>query len=325
MAVVAYTACSSSALVTNKLTLHHFPFSGSVFCLQLLFTVAVVLVGQRLKLIEADPLDWENVKRFSLYVASFVLCLYSNGKALAASNVETVIVFRAASPLAVCVLDWLFMGHELPSLRSSLALLGVLSGAIGYIVADSEFAAKGISAYGWVFLNVGMIVFEMLWGKRMMNTVQFTSPVWGSVLYVNVLSLLPMAFLAVASGEAGDFHKADASMQAYAWLAASCIVGVGISWAGWNCRSRISATSFTLLGVVCKFLSVLLNIAIWDKHATPTGLAMLAICLISSSLYTQAPHKSDRLGLPTLHPSAGKGKTGGLSDATPLVLKKLQR
>eukprot|EP00971_Amphidinium_carterae_P032497 640063-Amphidinium_carterae.1 len=35
-------------------------------------------------------------------------------------------------------------------------------------------------------------------------------------------------------------------------------------WASWNCRNKTSATVFTLLGVVCKFMSVLMNIMIWD-------------------------------------------------------------
>merc|ERR1711920_749286 len=78
------------------------------------------------------------------------------------------------------------------------------------------------------------------------------------------------------------------------WLLLSCVVGVGISWSGWNCRSKISATAYTLLGVVCKFISVQINVAIWDKHATPTGLAWLGVCLASSATYRQAPLRSER-------------------------------
>merc|ERR1712087_151581 len=78
------------------------------------------------------------------------------------------------------------------------------------------------------------------------------------------------------------------------WLVLSCAVGIGISWSGWNCRSKISATAYTLLGVVCKFISVLINVAIWDKHATPTGLAWLGVCLAASATYRQAPLRSER-------------------------------
>merc|ERR1712060_776661 len=65
-----------------------------------------------------------------------------------------------------------------------------------------------------------------------------------------------------------------------------------------NCRSKISATAYTLVGVVCKFISVLLNVAIWDKHATGTGLLMLSVCMLSSSLYQQAPMRSQFPGTP---------------------------
>lgn len=35
---------------------------------------------------------------------------------------ETIIVFRACVPIVVALLDWAFMGRQLPSLRSWLAL-----------------------------------------------------------------------------------------------------------------------------------------------------------------------------------------------------------
>merc|ERR1711920_675525 len=85
------------------------------------------------------------------------------------------------------------------------------------------------------------------------------------------------------------------------WLLLSCVVGVGISWSGWNCRSKISATAYTLLGVICKFISVLINVLIWDKHATKAGLGWLAVCLVASSTYRQAPMRE-----PVVHKPSGE-------------------
>merc|ERR1719401_3018908 len=76
-------------------------------------------------------------------------------------------------------------------------------------------------------------------------------------------------------------------------LALSSSVGIGIGWSGWNCRNKVSATSYTLLGVLCKVVSVLLNVFIWDKHATVPGLAWLMVCLSCSSVYRQAPLRSE--------------------------------
>lgn len=55
----------------------------------------------------------------------------------------------------------------------------------------------------------------------------------------------------------------------------------------------VSATTYTLVGVVNKFLTVLLNVLVWDKHSTPFGLFAVCFCLLSGSLYQQAPKRED--------------------------------
>lgn len=51
----------------------------------------------------------------------------------------------------------------------------------------------------------------------------------------------------------------------------------------------ISATSFSLVGNVCKVITILVNIVIWDKHAGFEGTAALLLCLVASGFYQQAP------------------------------------
>merc|ERR1719161_2113267 len=100
-----------------------------------------------------------------------------------------------------------------------------------------------------------------------------------------------MAMLGLGAGELDrldDLRLGESNWGACA-LAVSCVVGVGISWAGWNCRDKVSATTYTLIGVLCKVLSVILNVLIWDKHASPTGIGCLMVCLVASSVYQQAP------------------------------------
>ena len=101
------------------------------------------------------------------------------------------------------------------------------------------------------------------------------SPVWGATLYTNFLAFVPMLIVALSTGEVEDMKQMDASQLsavAIAWLVISCVIGVGISWSGWNCRNGVSATVFTILGVVCKILSVLMNMLIWNHHSTTPGL-----------------------------------------------------
>ena len=55
----------------------------------------------------------------------------------------------------------------------------------------------------------------------------------------------------------------------------------------------MSATAFAVIGNVCKVLTILINVTIWDKHASNLGLGCLIICLVAATLYEQAPLRPD--------------------------------
>jgi len=226
---------------------------------------------------------------------AFVSAIYANMKALASSNVETVIVFRACSPIAVTVIEYFFMDRAWPSLRSSISLFIVAGGAILYCMSDSEFALKGIEAYYWVILYFFLITFEMTYGKKLTNSVKMDS-VWGPVFYCNFLAAAPMFALGYFSG---DFANADEKLSEIpangAWLLLfSCVAGTLIGYTGWLCRGMVSATTYTLVGVVNKFLTVLLNVMVWDKHSTPFGILSVCLCLGAGGFYQQAPKREEK-------------------------------
>lgn len=67
----------------------------------------------------------------------------------------------------------------------------------------------------------------------------------------------------------------------------SCILGLSISFFGFSARKAISATAYTVVGVVNKLLTVLINLLIWDKHASASGIASLLVCIAGGVLYQQ--------------------------------------
>jgi GDP-mannose transporter len=66
-------------------------------------------------------------------------------------------------------------------------------------------------------------------------------------------------------------------------------------YTGWLCRGMVSATTFTLVGVVNKLLTVLINVMLWDKHSTPFGIASVCVCLLAGSFYQQSPRREEGL------------------------------
>merc|ERR1712005_16656 len=68
-----------------------------------------------------------------------------------------------------------------------------------------------------------------------------------------------------------------------------CVIGICISWAGFWCQSVVTATTYSVVGVMNKMLTVTVNVLIWDKHASTYGIACLCVCLLGGSLYQQSP------------------------------------
>ena len=125
-------------------------------------------------------------------------------RALEKSNVETVVIFRACTPLAVSFCDWVFLGRELPSKSSLAALLVIAIGAYGYVLTDSQFKMDGLSAYYWACLYFFAICFEMTYGKKITSGIRFNS-MWGPTFYTNFLSILPMFTLGYVMGDFDHF------------------------------------------------------------------------------------------------------------------------
>lgn len=225
LAILGYSLCSSTLLLANKMAIAYLPLPSVVSFIQILASAVAVLVYKCLGG-NVDGLEWSKVKAYGLYIVAFVAAIYSNMQALSHSNVETVIVFRACSPVAVCVVEYLFMDRALPSLRSSISLGLVCFGAILYCISDSEFALNGFKAYYWVTIYFFLITFEMTYGKKLTSSVKMES-VWGPVLYCNLLAALPMFLLGYFNGDYENISEKMSELPANGAMIIlfSCIVG----------------------------------------------------------------------------------------------------
>ncbi|CAN1216518.1 GDP-fucose transporter 1 [Linum perenne] len=135
---------------------------------------------------------------------------------------------------------------------------------------------------------------------------------WGLVLYNNLLSLLISPVFLVLTGEHTEVFDALANggnwfkVDAFSAVALSCVFGVLISFFGFAARKAISATAFTVTGVVNKFLTVVINVMIWDKHATPFGLLCLLFTLCGGVLYQQSVTQARIIEPPSRHKENGE-------------------
>lgn len=304
--VVSYSFCSGSLVLVNKLILHYIPFPSIVILVQLLASIFLVYGGNFFGVMPIDEMKWEFLKPYLVYTVAFSTGVYTNMMCLNTSNVETVIVARALSPLIVSFFDAIFLGRELPSRRSIMALSTIAVGAFGYASTDEKFKTQGWSAYFWPTLYLLIITFEMVYGKKIVNGIKFKT-LSGPVQYTNLLGWPPMIMFAKLGNEFDGLNDLMKSydvetiygllgklpIESIALLILGCIIGTGIGYTGWWCRGKVSATSFTLIGVLNKCFTVLMNLMIWDQHASPVGILALFLCLMGGVFYKQAPMKKN--------------------------------
>jgi drug/metabolite transporter (DMT)-like permease len=160
--IISYSFCSGTLVLLNKLILHYLPFPSLVVTVQLIAAVVMIYGAEQLGLVNVDPIVWVYVKPYLLYTFFFSTGVYCNMRSLNISNVETVIVFRALSPVIVAFLDALFLGREWPNNRSWAGLCTLVLGAYGYASFDEKFQSQGLSAYAWPSLYTIVIALEMV-------------------------------------------------------------------------------------------------------------------------------------------------------------------
>jgi len=280
LATCIFTICSSTMLIVNKVAITAYPAPNSLLLLQLLSSSTTIYLASKLGLVSIQHVSWSTVKSYVVVALAFFLTLFSNVKVLQYANVETFIVFRASTPLAVAVLDYVFLGRELPTRRSSISLFCLLLGAVSYVRADSHFEVR---AYFWVFCWFVLFCFDQIFIKHVVDSTETSS--WTNSFWTNTLATIPAFLLVLIRAE----HNVKLSGIATYFVTASCLVGVAMSLSSFHLRGLVSATYFTIVGTVCKILSVIINYFIWDKHASITGLASLGFCIFSAVFYQQSP------------------------------------
>jgi len=288
-AIVGYMACSSLMLVANKLAVHHIAAPSFVLWAQLAATAAVVFAAGKMNVIEVDALEVPKAAAYAPVALIFLGTIFTNMKTLQYANVETFIVFRASTPLLISILDWAVLGRMLPSMRSWACLLSLALCAMLYTATDSHFELRG---YTFVAIWFAIFTLDQVYLKHVINTVTMRSN-WGRVFYTNLLAAIPLVFMGLGAGERDVIlNPATWTFGAVSSLALSVALGVAMSYFAWLARSLVSATYFTIIGNSCKLLTVIINISIWDKHASNVGLMCLFGCLTAAYFYKQAPMRS---------------------------------
>lgn len=288
---IAAGYCISASLLSiiNKWAVMKFPYPGALTALQYFTSAAGVLICGWLKLLEHDKLDLLTMWRFLPAAIIFYLSLFTNSELLLHANVDTFIVFRSAVPIFVAVGETLYLHQPWPSCKTWSSLATIFAGSVLYVMTDYQFT---LTAYSWALAYLVSMSIDFVYIKHVVMTIGLNT--WGLVLYNNLEALLLFPLELLIMGELKKIkHEISDESDWYSFqvllpVGLSCLFGLAISFFGFSCRRAISATGFTVLGIVNKLLTVVINLIIWDKHSSFVGTVGLLICMLGGIMYQQS-------------------------------------
>eukprot|EP00968_Pinguiococcus_pyrenoidosus_P027204 scaffold7359_cov255-Pinguiococcus_pyrenoidosus.AAC.5 len=199
------------------------------------------------------------------------------------------------------------MGRELPTYRSATALMLLVIGSFAYVETDQEFHMAECLLLGDALLRVHRRANDAGEGHPARQerqhlgscAVQQRPSVFSNAVLLPRLGGRP----SVDQGASRPSPRASASSRLIGnhaiqqtdnqtgmiLLFVSCLTGTLIGYCGWWCRSLMSATAYTVVGVSNKFITIAVNRLLWPSSTGLGGLLAVVFCVFASSMYRQAP------------------------------------
>ena len=291
-----YFVSSAALLVLNKIAISIIPNASALLLVQLASTVLILSVtslfwGGAFRVNFRPTLQY--VKSYTSVAAVFLTTIYSNFRLIHVVGVNSFIMLRCTTPLLVSLLDWFFLGRALPRGRSLLALFGIFGSGAAYTLTklpDANLTGDlSMQVWIWSFTWLASFSLDMVYIKHVVDTYECTG--MERTLYQNALALPFLAVVLVSPlesrGAVGSVTKA--TFPALTALLLSCLAGTLLSFTGMTLRSELSATLFTVLGILCKMASCLLNELFVEQEKNPLSLVCIFSAIVCSASYRPAP------------------------------------
>ncbi|CAJ1326846.1 unnamed protein product [Effrenium voratum] len=285
VSVASWCVCSVGMMVFNKVAVSFFPAECFLVALQMA-VACFALLAFAWRTIHIGSLY--DVMRWMMVIPFFSGMLLTSMLALKNAPMSLVVVLRCLSPIAGLAVESFYP----KPIQVSAGMLGsifiMLAGSALYA---SRMPHHQLAGAGWALLNSGFAVGDRLLQRLMLAADQKPVDIskTGVTLLNNLAGMVPVLVCAAATQEWNELpHLSDLSLTAYLWIAASCVVGVGISYTGIWCQSLISATGFLILINVNKFAIIIIE-ALWmSKELTWAQVVGAVITVFGGVTYGKA-------------------------------------
>jgi len=325
MIILLYCVIGSSLSVINKVVVTYIPCPNFILFCQFASTSILLLIADAVKAIEVEALTKDIAIGFIPLTISFFALLLAGMEVMKRAPLETFIAVKSVTPVVFALNEYVFLGRAFPTLKSLLALSGIVVGAVMYVNVDVFSSA---AAYAFCALFITAAVAEGLIAKHTIDKIRLNN--WSRAFIINLLSIPLSLCLFLSSKEYEDLADVQFTKKSVILLVASCFIGLGMSFSTMWIREMLSATSVSVVATCNKFLSEGVNWLIWDKHTTLQGTFAILIIMTCGIFYEQAPLRVEGQGYSRDHicPCLPRWMVGVSAtpsrDKTPLLSKNGQ-
>jgi len=286
VACASWVCCSIGMTVFNKFAIGSFPLQCLLVNAQMLVSALVMLFAWRTLHIGS----WRDFFLWCRVVPFYSGVLLTSIMALKHAPMSLNIVFRNLAPFLSLAIERFFPNPLKVDRWLILSMLVMVAGAVIY---SKDVSTKNLWGIFYIVLNNFFIIGDRLLQRLMLGKDQ--RPVDMSKTSVNLVNntvgTLPLFVGAFFTSEYHRLPEAIVELDAmgWAWVALSCVAGVGISYTGIWAQSLITATSFLVLATANKFVVLLIELfAMRTKTMTPLQVAGAVLTIVGSVAYGKA-------------------------------------
>ena len=275
-------------MITNKFALAYLPLPLTLVAIQMASTVLALLFAPCLLYFgnSAHVLRWASV-----VPPLFVIMLVTSMLALKKASMGAFIVVRNLSPLIALPLETVCTGERIEyNAHIVLSLIAVLVGVVTYVSRDIRSTPAG---FFFMIVNIMSGITERMLQRKMLAVEPIDVNKPGLMLINNAISLILMVPLLAFSEEPSKWPHfwQKKTEQSIAVILLSCVNGIAISWAGMNCQTYVTATTFSVLTNMNKFIVIGVGIVWFREVGSVWALIGCVLALVGGVGYARGRAK----------------------------------
>lgn len=216
--------------------------------------------------------------------ALFAIMVYSSTRAIKHLAVPMISVFRNFAPIAITLVEWLWMKERKPSNGVLFSMALLVLGAMIAAFNDLSFTMEG---YLWMLTNVvsnvaHLIVLRKLKLNRDLSNMQILhySALW------SLFWLIPVGLYEDIWGSWLHLFKMPLTFKLV--LASTGINSVLMFLATVWCLERVSGSTYSMVGALNKIPIAMIGFAFFNSPTTNMGLIGVSIGLLGGIVFTVA-------------------------------------